>query len=138
MRFHELTESNNYTVIDSDTIEIGNKTFTQNSHDRQNNYKLVLIDADLLEKMWKLGGEGWRIGKGPEYQNQISNRIANFKKFYEENNEIEVGDLHIRSNGVAGFGDGRHRTRVLIELGMEQIPVSMDNESIQNLIQLEK
>lgn len=134
MRLFELTNTSKHKVIDSGTVTIGGKTFTQHPVDRQSGYKLVLIDADLLEKMWKRSGEGWVIGKGPDYKNQIKSRIGNFKKFYEENDDIQVGDLHVRENGVAGFGDGRHRTRVLIELGMKQIPISMDEESIQNLM----
>ena len=131
MRYSELKES--FQVVDSGTVKLNGKTFSQDYWDAQGDYKLVLIDADLLEQLWAKSGEGWHIGKGPEYKNQIKNRIANFKKYYEENNEIEVGNVHIRPNGVAGFGDGRHRTRVLIELGMKQIPISMDAESIQNL-----
>jgi hypothetical protein len=134
MKLFELTDTSKHKVIDSGTVTIGGKTFTQHPVDRRSGYKLVLIDADLLEKMWKRSGEGWVIGKGPEYKNQIKSRIANFKKFHEENDDIQVGDMHVRENGVAGFGDGRHRTRVLIELGMKQIPISMDEESIQNLM----
>jgi len=134
MKLFELTSPNKFKVIENGTVKIGNKTFTQHPVDRRSGYKLVLIDADLLEKLWSRSGEGWVVGKGPEYKNQIKNRIANFKQFYEDNAEIRVGDLHVRENGVAGFGDGRHRTRVLIELGMKQIPISMDEESIQNLM----
>ena len=132
MRLLEFTTVKPYTVVDGDSITIGDKTFSQHPVDRKR-YKLVLIDTDLLEELWGRSGEGWVVGKGPEYKNQIKNRIAQFKQFYEENDEIQVGNLGVRPNGVANFGDGRHRTRVLIELGMKQIPISMDYESILNL-----
>jgi len=134
MLLYELHNSGKFEVVKNGTVQLNGKTFTQHPVDRRSGYKLVLLDAKLLEKMWKQSGEGWVIGKGPEYKNQIKNRIDNFKKFYEENDEIRVGDLHVRENGVAGFGDGRHRTRVLIELGLKQIPISMDDESIENLM----
>jgi hypothetical protein len=134
MKLFELTESSKFKVIKDGRITIGDKTFTQHPVDRRSGYKLVLIDAKLLEKLWGRSGEGWVIGPGPEYKNQIKNRIENFKKYYDENNEIRVGDVHVRENGVAGFGDGRHRTRVLIEKGMKMIPISMTDESIQNLM----
>jgi len=134
MRLLEFTVDK-YKVVDGDNVTIGGKTFVQHPTDHRD--KLVLIDADFLEKMWARSGEDWIIGKGPEYKNQIKNRIAQFKQYYENNNEIRVGNASVRPNGVIGFGDGRHRTRVLIELGLQQIPISMDRESIQNMEQVQ-
>jgi len=133
MRLIEFIAPDSFSVIPSGSVKLGGKTFVQHAVDARQGMKLVLIDADLLEKLWAKSGEGWVVGKGPEYKNQISKRIENFKKFYDENKEIRVGDVHIHENGRAGFGDGRHRTRVLIELGFEQIPISMDSESLSNL-----
>ena len=134
MRLLEFDTANPFTVVDGNSITIGSKTFVQHPTDHRD--KLVLIDADLLEKLWARSGEDWIIGKGPEYKNQIKNRIAQFKQYYENNNEIRVGNASVRPNGVIGFGDGRHRARVMIELGMKQIPISMDRESILNLEQV--
>jgi hypothetical protein len=137
MKLFELTNSKLYRVIDRDSVKLNNKRFVQHPVDARGGYKLVLVNADLLERMWAREGEGWVIGPGPEYKNQIKNRIANFKQFYDENDEIRVGDVHINERGRASFGDGRHRTRVLIELGFKWIPVSMTEESIQNLSLME-
>ena len=133
MRLREFEEKESVKVINGDSVNYKGKTFTQNVSDKRSGDKLVMVATDLLERLWNMSGQDWIIGKGPEYKNQISNRIATFKKFYDENDTIEVGNAAVRENGVFGFGDGRHRTRVLIELGYDYIPISMDPDSINNL-----
>lgn len=112
-----------------DAVTIGGKTYrasNKGGHSQlREDEELVLIDRDDFERLWKTGE---RVGPGPDYDNQIGNRIENFKKFWEENDDITVGNFYY--NDVRGLesGNGRHRTRVMLESGMEQIPVTMPKE----------
>lgn len=129
MLLFELTK-NKYQVINGKSIKLGDKTFVQNSADVRSGERLVLIDTTLLDDLWKHDRSSYIDSN---YQNHIGNRIENFKKFYAENDTIEVGTVFINRDRYAAFGDGRHRTRVLIEYGYDMIPVSMSDESIKNL-----
>lgn len=60
-------------------------------------------------------------------------RFERFEKFLAENEAIEVANVHITAGGRIGFRDGRHRTRVLLNLGMEAIPVTMPKDSVDLL-----
>jgi len=128
MRANELLNKP-YQVIDAPTVTLNGKTFVK--HRVERNDALVLLDADFLNQNW--GGE-MAVGPAPEYQNQIGKRIEMFKKFFGENDEgIEMANVHVQPNGSVSFGDGRHRTRVMLELGFEQIPVTMSKEALRNL-----
>jgi len=132
MRAHELLNKP-YQVIDADTVKLNGKTFVK--HRVERNDPLVLLSADFMNQYWR--GE-MLVGPAPEYQNQISNRIETFKKFFDENDNIEIANVHVRRNGAISFGDGRHRTRVMLELGFKQIPVTMSKEALQNLREFTK
>jgi hypothetical protein len=127
MRANELLKES-YQVIDTPAVRLNGKTFVK--HRVERNDALVLLDADFLNQNW--GGE-MAVGPGPEYENQIGKRIEDFKKFFSENDNIEVANVHVQPNGSVSFGDGRHRTRVMLELGFKQIPVTMSKEALRNL-----
>jgi len=127
MRLYEVLNKP-YKVIDAPTVTLNGKTFVK--HRVERNDPLVLLSADFLNQNWT--GE-MIVGPGPEYKNQIGKRIETFKKFFDENDNIEMANVHIRKNGAVSFGDGRHRTRVMLELGFKQIPVTMSREALQNL-----
>lgn len=126
----QINESVNkpYQVVDAPTVKLNGKTFVK--HRVERNDPLVLLSADFLNQNWT--GE-MIIGPAPEYKNQISDRIETFKKFFAENDNIEMANVHVRENGAVSFGDGRHRTRVMLELGFKQIPVTMSKEALRNL-----
>ena len=129
MLLKELAQQR-FRVIDGDSVRLGGKTFSKARVDRNDN--LVVMNADYVEELWK-GTQGY-VGPAPEYKNQIGDRIERFKKFYEENDNIHAGNVHIsKRRNLIDFGDGRHRTRVLIEKGYDQIPLTMSNEALQNL-----
>lgn len=122
--------NNTYRHVKGDAIRIGDKTFRKARVDR--NEELVLLDRDFLEDKW--ANDQLYIGHGPTYQNHIGNRIENFKEFYENNDDIEVGNVHVsKRRNVISFGDGRHRTRVLLEKGYDMIPLTMTKEALRNL-----
>ena len=127
MRAKELLNKP-YKIINDSTVKLNGKTFVK--HRVERNDPLVLLSADFLNQNW--GGE-MAVGPGPEYQNQIGKRIEGFKKFFDENDNIEMANVHVQQNGAISFGDGRHRTRVMLELGFKQIPVTMSKEALRNL-----
>jgi len=137
-------------VEDTVTLEDG-RTYEKQKTDPD--HQLVLVDAQLLEEMWVD-----KVGPGPEYSNQISNRIAQYQQFLERHDRgtflnrkgeevpmpsenVQVGNAFVRGpqpgyNGYISFGDGRHRARAMIEQGLKQIPISMNAESIAALEQI--
>jgi len=88
--------------------------------------EMVLIKAEDLEA-------GWSTAPGyvPEDLSRGNLRsIERFEKFLAENTVIETGNVHVKAAGRIEFRDGKHRTRVLLNLGMEVIPVTMTKESL--------
>ena len=89
--------------------------------------EMVLIKSEDFEA-------GWSIDSTyiPEDLSKYrpDNRFARFEKFLAENEVIEVANVDINAGGRIAFRDGKHRTRVLLNLGMESIPVTMTKESV--------
>lgn len=128
---------------DSVTLEDG-RTYEKQKTDPD--HQLVLVDAALLEELWVD-----QVGPGPEYSNQISNRIQQYNQFLERHDRgtfinregkevpmpkenVQVGNAFVRGpetgySGYISFGDGRHRARAMLEQGLTKIPISMDAES---------
>lgn len=119
-------------------------------------YQMVMVDAELLEEIWS---EDNKVGPGPEFSNQISNRMEQYEQFLLQNDrgvwvhprtgeefplpddtKLKVGNAVVRIptgyGGYLAFGDGRHRARAMIEAGMKRIPITMDQESLGNLEQI--
>ena len=126
-----------FKVIPSGSLSLNGKTFTPSRSAIRSNEKLVLMDTELLERLWRADGESFYITPGPEYKNQIGSRISQFKKYFEEHDDIQVGEFYVHESGRrGGFSNGRHRTRVLIDLGWPAVPVSMDDASIETLYKI--
>jgi hypothetical protein len=87
---------------------------------------MVLIKAEDFEA-------GWSMESGYIPKDLSRGRLRNierFEKFLAENTVIEVANVDINAGGRIAFRDGKHRTRVLLNLGMESIPVTMTKESV--------
>ncbi len=88
----------------------------------------VLINSQDLEG-------GWFTDPGyipPDLSNKtIGDKIEQFEKFLAENEVIETANIQVKAGGHISFRDGKHRTRVLLNLGMEAIPVTMTEESVE-------
>lgn len=95
---------------------------------RLHGQEMVLIRAEDFEA-------GWSIDSGyiPEdlSRKTISDHIERFEKFLAENEVIEAANVIMKAGGHIAVMDGRHRTRVLLNLGMEAIPVTMTKESVE-------
>ena len=94
---------------------------------RQFGLEMVLIKAEDLEAGWSMGA-----GYIPEdlSTHKPDHRFERFEKFLAENEAIEMANVHINVAGRISFRDGKHRTRVLLNLGMEAIPVTMPTDSL--------
>ena len=98
---------------------------------RQFGLEMVLIKAEDFEA-------GWSTAVGyiaPDLSNGNGkylrdDRFERFEKFIAENEAIEVANVHITAGGRINIRDGSHRSRVLLNLGMEAIPVTMPKESV--------
>lgn len=135
-------------IDDTVTLEDG-RTYEKQKTDPD--HQVVMVDAELFEDLWVD-----KVGEGPEYNNQISNRIQHFKNFLEgqdrgtwinprtgeevpmKRENIQVGNAYVKGpspsgGGYLSLGDGRHRARVMLEQGMKKIPISMTSESIEEL-----
>lgn len=113
--------------IDGDSVEINGKTF-QNIPSRFSGYRVALVPAQVVEDR---GAD--MVGEGPEYANQIGTRIEGFKEYFATDAPIEVPEVYVNTSGAIIFGNGRHRTRVLLEEGFEEIPMAMQAEALNNL-----
>ncbi len=119
----------------TESVEIQGKRFVKPKRARDE--QIVMLDAKALEDNWKRS-TGFYISPGPEYKNQIGQRIKGFEQFYDQNEQIEVAEVGINERtGIIGFTNGRHRTRVLLDKGYQQIPVSMPAEDVQKAKDLE-
>jgi len=98
--------------------------------------EMALIKAEDFEAGWSTHpayiAPDLSNGKNGRWLKDV--RFERFEKFLAENQVIEMANIHINSyDGRIGFRDGRHRTRVLLNLGMEAIPVTMPKASLDHL-----
>ncbi len=118
-----------------DVPTIGERTFIRSrpgdNHDSRLRQRLgqemVLIKAEDFEAGWSMDA-----GYIPEdlSRRTHSDHIEQFEKFLAENEAIETANVGIYAGGRIDVKDGRHRTRVLLNLGMEAIPVTMPTDSL--------
>lgn len=129
-----------FLILDVPTI--GERKFIrsrpgENAYSRlrkQFGLEMVLIKAEDFEA-------GWSPAVGyvaPDLSNLNGrylgdHRFERFEKFLAENEAIEVANVHITAGGRINIRDGKHRTRVLLNLGMEAIPVTMPAASVDLL-----
>ena len=118
-----------------DRVTINGKTFQPQRIDR-GDHTLVTIPRDKFISLLDNYGVD-TIGPGPEFQGQIGNRIEDFREFLKNNDEgIEVARASFQERQgqqLFQFGDGRHRTRVMLEEGFEEIPIAIEKGHVSDL-----
>jgi hypothetical protein len=112
-----------------DVIQVNGKDVPVTIHRLEKGNQLVEVNTDVFDKAfskstWQYVGEG---GKGG-----IEGRYKKFAEFIKDAKSIEAPNVSVDKNGVIVFGDGRHRYAYLRDSGVENIPLSMDAESIKN------
>lgn len=100
---------------------------------RQFGSELVLIKAEDLEAGWSQHNSYITpdLANGMNGRWLKDHRFERFEKFLAENRVIEMANCCVTAGGRFSFRDGRHRTRVLLNLGMEAIPVTMPADSLK-------
>ena len=95
---------------------------------------MVLIKAEDFEAGWSTAvryiAPDMSNGNGRWLKDS---RFERFEKFLAENEAIEMANVHITAGGRINIRDGQHRCRVLLNLGMEAIPVTMPKDSVDLL-----
>jgi len=71
---------------------------------------------------------------GPQGQGGIAGRYERFAGFSQTAQSIEAPTVTVTRDGTVRFGNGRHRYAYMRDQGLQQVPVSMDAESLQNAI----
>lgn len=116
---------------DSSAIQIGDRTIpvTINRIDKKSGGELVNVNPSAFDEAfsktsWQYVGEKGKDG--------ISGRYEKFENFLKDAKSIEASNVSVNKDGGIVFGDGRHRYAVLRDLGLDELPIVMDKESIKN------
>jgi hypothetical protein len=130
----------NFLVLDVPTI--GERKFItarpgDNAYSRlrrQFGLEMALIKAEDFEAGWSTttGYIAADLSNG-NGRYLIDCRFERFEKFLAENEAIEVANVYITAGGRINIRDGSHRSRVLLNMGMEAIPVTMPKTSVDLL-----
>lgn len=122
-----------FLVLDVPTI--GERKFVRsrpgvNAYSRlrkQFGLEMALIKAEDFEAGWSTTPGYIAADLSMHKQDK---RFERFEKFLAENEAIEVANIHITAGGRINIRDGKHRTRILLNLGMKAIPVTMPKDSL--------
>ena len=116
---------------DSSAIQIGDRTIpvTINRIDKKSGGELVNVNPSAFDEAfsktsWQYVGEKGKEG--------ISGRYEKFQNFLKDAKSIEASNVSVNKDGGIVFGDGRHRYAVLRDMGLDELPIVMDKESIKN------
>jgi len=89
--------------------------------------KVYPVDMNKLDELWSRTNQ--YVGKGGESKELISKeRYDKFGDFLQKGIPVHAPNISVSSKGVT-FGDGRHRTAFLRDIGLDVIPVAMDSKS---------
>jgi hypothetical protein len=116
---------------DLSAIQIGDRTIpvTINRIDKKSGGELVNVNPTAFDEAfsktsWQYVGEKGKEG--------ISGRYEKFENFLKDAKSIEASNVSVSKDGAVVFGDGRHRYAVLRDMGLDELPIVMDKESIKN------
>jgi hypothetical protein len=116
---------------DLSAIQIGDRTIpvTINRIDKKSGGELVNVNPSAFDEAfsktsWQYVGEKGKEG--------ISGRYEKFENFLKDAKSIEASNVSVNKDGGIVFGDGRHRYAVLRDMGLDELPIVMDKESIKN------
>ncbi len=100
--------------------------------DKEAGYKLVIVNTKKLDSELKKDTASY-VGKNGENGSRL--KYDRFKQYLNTNQPIFAPKVNIRKSSSGEINtniyDGRHRFAVLRDMGLEKIPVAMDNESIK-------
>jgi len=114
-----------------------NRSFVPHPIARHGDFVTVHADPAKLDREWSKDTEGYlpKEGKG---KSEIEGRRKGFEKFLESGKPIEQPHVAIAdATGNLTFGDGRHRTRVLMNQGEKSILLTVhkdDADKVKKLV----
>jgi hypothetical protein len=116
---------------DLSAIQIGDRTIpvTINRIDKKSGGQLVNVNPSAFDEAFSKTGWQYVGEKGKE---GISGRYEKFENFLKDAKSIEASNVSVNKDGGIVFGDGRHRYAVLRDMGLDELPIVMDKESIKN------
>jgi hypothetical protein len=116
---------------DLSAIQIGDRTIpvTINRIDKKTGGQLVNVNPSAFDEAFSKTGWQYVGEKGKE---GISGRYEKFENFLKDAKSIEASNVSVNKDGGIVFGDGRHRYAVLRDMGLDELPIVMDKESIKN------
>lgn len=118
-----------FSIEKPNSIEINGKNIPVTMHRLEKGNQIVKVDSKAFDNAfsktaWQYIGEN---GKGG-----IGDRYKNFAEFIKTAKSIDAPNVAVNKDGGIVFGDGRHRYAYLRDMGVKNIPLSMDAESIKN------
>jgi len=116
---------------DLSAITIGDRTIpvTINRIDKKSGGQLVNVNPSAFDEAFSKTGWQYVGEKGKE---GISGRYEKFENYLKDAKSIEASNVSVNKDGGIVFGDGRHRYAVLRDMGLDELPIVMDKESIKN------
>lgn len=102
-------------------------------------YTTIMADASKLDSEWSKDEQNY-LPKSGVGVSEIRGRREEFEKFINKGKPIEQPKVVMGASGVLSFDDGRHRTRVLMNKGIKQIPITVprgDAAKIRKLVGVE-
>ena len=91
-------------------------------------YMEVMVNVGKFDELWKKDPDFY---VSPGGIGQIHNRYEGFGEFLKRGEEIEMPIASVTSFGTVQFTNGRHRFAFLRDLGLREIPICMDKESVK-------
>ena len=82
------------------------------------------FDQAFSKTQWQYVGKGGEGG--------IEGRYKGFENWLKDAKSMTASNVSVNKDGGIVFGDGRHRYAVLRDMGLDELPISMDKESIKN------
>jgi hypothetical protein len=116
---------------DLSAINIGDRTIpvTINRIDKKSGGQLVNVNPSAFDEAFSK--TGWQY-VGEKGKDGISGRYEKFENYLKDAKSIEASNVSVNKDGGIVFGDGRHRYAVLRDMGLDELPIVMDKESIKN------
>jgi hypothetical protein len=113
------------------TIKLKNKDFPVTMHpiEKREGNEIAHVNPETFDKAFKKT-EWQYVGKNGD--GGIEGRYKKFADWVKDADSMHASNASIDPKGSITFGDGRHRYAYLRDEGLKKIPMSMDEESIEN------
>ena len=84
----------------------------------------VMVDARSLDEAWQED----KFTIRPDGEGAIGGRLDNFRNWMKKGKPVEASRVSLDAEGVPVFVDGRHRMRVLSDMGIDKIAITVPKQ----------